>query len=80
MLSESLLFKMILFLYFKNLFFILTYFNDSIFIEFFFFQNKQKIVQTLLKWLFWTSINLDIIKIKKNWKAPLPPRTFIQFF
>ncbi len=25
------------------------------------FQNKQKIVQTLLKWLFWTSINLDII-------------------
>ncbi len=27
----------------------------------FIFQNKQKIVQTLLKWLFWTSINLDII-------------------
>ncbi len=27
----------------------------------FFFQNKQKIVQTLLQWLFWTSINLDII-------------------
>ncbi len=26
------------------------------------FQNKQKIVHTLLKWLFWTSINLDIIK------------------
>ncbi len=26
----------------------------------FIFQNKQKIVQTLLKWLFWTSINLDI--------------------
>ncbi len=27
------------------------------------FQNKQKIVQTLLKWLFWTSINLHIIYI-----------------
>ncbi len=27
-----------------------------------FFQIKQKTVQTLLKWLFWTSINLDIIK------------------
>ncbi len=27
---------------------------------YFIFQNKQKIVQTLLKWLFW-SINLDII-------------------
>ncbi len=24
-------------------------------------QNKQKIVQTLQKWLFFTSINLDII-------------------
>ncbi len=31
----------------------------------FFFQNKQKVVQTLLKWLFWTSINF-IKKIKKN--------------
>ncbi len=30
-------------------------------INYFIFQNKQKIVQTLLKWLFWTSINLDII-------------------
>ncbi len=29
---------------------------------FFYFQNKQKIVQTLLKWLFWKNINLDIIK------------------
>ncbi len=28
------------------------------------FQNKQKIVQTLQKWLFWTSINLDFIKKK----------------
>ncbi len=28
---------------------------------YFIFQSKQKIVQTLLKWLFWTSINLDII-------------------
>ncbi len=27
----------------------------------FIFQNKQKIVQTLLKWLFLTSVNLDII-------------------
>ncbi len=27
----------------------------------FIFPNKQKIVKTLLKWLFWTSINLDII-------------------
>ncbi len=26
------------------------------------FQIQQKTVQTLLKWLFWTSINLDIIK------------------
>ncbi len=33
---------------------------------FFYFQNKQKIVQTLLKWLFWTSINLDII-LKKHY-------------
>ncbi len=32
-----------------------------LFIELF-FQIKQKTVQTLLKWLFWTSINLDIIK------------------
>ncbi len=31
---------------------------------YFIVQNKQKIVQTLLKWLFWTSINLDIIKKK----------------
>ncbi len=31
-------------------------------INYFIFQNKQNIVQTLLKWLFWTSINLDIIK------------------
>ncbi len=55
---------MILFLYFK-ICFILTYFKDSIFIEqnnSFIYQNKQKIVQTLLKWLFWTNINLDIIK------------------
>ncbi len=55
---------MILFLYFK-IYFTLTYFNDSLFIEkkyYFIVQNKQKIVQTLLKWLFWTSINLDIIK------------------
>ncbi len=39
------------------------YFNDNIFIEqkLIIFQNKQKIIQTLLKWLFWTSINLDII-------------------
>ncbi len=29
-----------------------------LFIEQFFFQIKQKTVQTLLKWLFWTSINL----------------------
>ncbi len=29
--------------------------------NYFIFQNKQKIVQILLKWLFWTSINLDII-------------------
>ncbi len=29
------------------------------------FQNKQKIVQTLLKWLFWTSIDLYIIKNNK---------------
>ncbi len=29
-----------------------------------FFQIKQKTVQTLLKWLFWTSINLDIINKK----------------
>ncbi len=28
----------------------------------FIYQNKQKIVQTFLKWLFWTSIYLDIIK------------------
>ncbi len=28
----------------------------------FIFQNKQNIVQMLLKGLFWTSINLDIIK------------------
>ncbi len=28
----------------------------------FIFLNKQKIVQTLLKWLFWTSINLEIMK------------------
>ncbi len=28
---------------------------------FFIFQNKQKIVQALVKWLFWTSINLYII-------------------
>ncbi len=39
------------------------YFKDNIFIEqkLIIFQNKQKIIQTLLKWLFWTSINLDII-------------------
>ncbi len=30
--------------------------------NYFIFLNKQKIVQTLLKWLFWTSINLEIIK------------------
>lgn len=30
------------------------------------FQNVQKIVQTLLKWMFWTSINLNIIKNKKQ--------------
>ncbi len=64
MLLESLLIKMISLLYFKIYIFILTYFNDSIFywtkINYFIFQNKQKIVQTLLKWLFWTS-NLDII-------------------
>ncbi len=29
--------------------------------NYFIFQNKQKIVQTLLKWLFWRSINLYII-------------------
>ncbi len=34
-------------------------FNDSIFIE---QKCKQKIVPTLLKWLFWTSINVDILK------------------
>ncbi len=33
MLSEFLLIKMILFLYFKIYIFILTYFNESIFIE-----------------------------------------------
>ncbi len=26
------------------------------------YQNKQKIVQTLLKWLFWTSIKLNIMQ------------------
>ncbi len=33
-------------------------------INYFIFQKRQKIkiVQTLLKWSFWTSINLDIIK------------------
>ncbi len=31
--------------------------NEIMFIS----QNKQKIVQTLQKWLFFTSINLDII-------------------
>ncbi len=30
--------------------------NEIMFIS----QNKQKIVQTLQKWLFFTSINLDI--------------------
>ncbi len=34
--------------------------------NYFIFQNKQKIVQTLLKWLFWTSINLDIIFKKQQ--------------
>ncbi len=50
MFSESLLFKMILFLYFKIYIFILTYFNDSIFIEhkkkYFIFQNKQNIAKS----------------------------------
>ncbi len=61
MLSESLLFKIILFLYFK-IFFILKYFNDSILIKqksIIFYQNKQKIEETLPKWLFWTSINIE---------------------
>ncbi len=31
------------------------------FLNKFFFFSFFKIVQTLLKWLFWTSINLDII-------------------
>ncbi len=51
---------MILLLYFK-----IYFFNDSLFIDFLkicIFQNKLKIVQTLLKWLFWTGINLVIIK------------------
>ncbi len=34
----------------------------AVFIDFLNVFIKQKTVQTLLKWLFWTSINLDIIK------------------
>ncbi len=37
--------------------------NNNIFIN---IQNKHEIVQTLLKWLFWTSINLDL-DIKKHY-------------
>ncbi len=63
MISEYLL---ILFMYVKIYLFKLTYFNDSIYIYIllllFFFFNKQKIVQTLLKWLFWTSIHFYNIK------------------
>ncbi len=59
------LLKIILFLYFNMYFYIniwMTVFllNEIMFIS----QNKQKIVQTLQKWLFFTSINLDIIKNK----------------
>ncbi len=59
------LLKIILFLYFNMYFYIniwMTVFllNEIMFIS----QNKQKIVQTLQKWLFFTSINLDIIKKK----------------
>ncbi len=36
--------------------------NKNIFID---IQNKHKTVQTLLKWLFWTRINLDL-DIKKH--------------
>ncbi len=54
---------MILFLYFKINFYINILMTVAfLFIEHIFFQIKQKTVQTLLKWLFWTSINLDIIK------------------
>ncbi len=59
-LSESLIITIILCLYFKIYMFILTYFNDSSIYWtkncYFIFQNKQKIVQTLLKF-FWTIIN-----------------------
>ncbi len=43
---------------------------------YFIFQNKQKIVKNLLKWLLWTSINLDIVKksICINTVCLLPPR------
>ncbi len=57
-------------------------------------QNKQKIVQTLLKWLFWTSINLDIIykniilaEVFVQYRvhcapclAPLPPQNIYKIF
>ncbi len=67
----------------------LQYFNESIFIEpkNIVFQNKLNIVQTLLKWLFWTSINL--VKHYISWsicmnncvwdKGILPPHTCIRF-
>ncbi len=40
---------------------------------YFILQNKQKIVQTLLKWLFWTSINLDIILAEVFVSTPCAP-------
>ncbi len=40
-----------------------VYLFDFFFFKvYFIFQNKQKIVQTLLKWLFWTSIHFYNIK------------------
>ncbi len=52
---------MILFLYFYiNILMTGLYLLNKKYI-YIFFQIKQKTVQTLLKWLFWTSINLDII-------------------
>ncbi len=65
MLSESLLIKFFFCFCILKYIFLYKHFNGSIFIEqknyHFIFQNNQKIVQTLLKWLFSTSINLDII-------------------
>ncbi len=61
MLSESLLIKIIFFCILKYIFYINILMTVYLLNKNIFFQNKQKIVQTLLKWLFWTSINLDII-------------------